>query len=180
MLKRLSTWLNLKSTGWVTLVALIVFILFMVFFLPGQSSGGETPDTSLFYTTADLYRMAEQYGPAGRAEYIRVRFTFDLIWPLVYAAFLITSISWLARRVYPLASVWQLTNLAPLVGMLLDYLENISTALVMARYPAVTTLLAQLAPYFSILKWLFVGLSFLIWVGLTFAFLWEWIKRRSK
>ena len=180
MLKRLSTWLNRKSTGWMTLVALIVFILLMVFVLPGQSSGGETPDTSLFYTTADLYRMAEQYGPDGRAEYIRVRFTFDLSGPRVYAAFRITSISWLARRVYPLASVWQLTNLVPLVGMLLDYLENISTALVMARYPAVTTLLAQLAPYFSILKWLFVGLSFLIWVGLTFAFLWEWIKRKSK
>ncbi len=180
MLKQLSNWLNRKSTGWVTLVAMIVFILFMVFVLPGQSSGGETPDTSLFYTTADLYRMAEQYGLAGRAEYIRVRFTFDLIWPLVYAAFLVTSISWLTRRACPPESTWQLTNLVPLVGTLLDYLENISTAVVMARYPAVTTLLAQLAPFFSILKWLFVGLSFLIWVGLPFAFLWKWIKRKSK
>jgi len=178
MFKRLSTWLNRKSNGWVALIALIVFILFMLFILPVQSSGGETPDTSLFYTTADLYRMAEQYGPAGREEYIQVRFTFDLIWPLVYGTFLVSTISWLARRVIPPESVWQLTNLVPLAGMLLDYLENISTAIVMARYPTATAVIDQLAPLISILKWSFVGLSFLFWIGLIMIFLWKWIKQR--
>ncbi len=178
MLKRLSTWLNRISTGWVTLVALIVFILFMVFVLPGQSSGNESPDTSPFYTSADLYRMAEQFGPAGRAEYIRVRFTFDLIWPLVYAGFLITSISWLARRVFPPESAWQLTNLVPLAGMLLDYLENISAVLVMARYPSATAVIDLLAPLISILKWSFVGLSFFVWIGLILALFWKWLKQK--
>ena len=57
-----------------------------------------TPDTSLYYTAADLYRMAEGYGPQGRTAYIRARFTFDVAWPLVYLAFLVTALSWLINR----------------------------------------------------------------------------------
>ena len=52
-----------------------------------------TPDLSLYYSPNELYRMADAYGVSGRAEYIRVRFTFDLIWPLIYTFTLVTVIS---------------------------------------------------------------------------------------
>ena len=69
MWRKISDRVHGFSVGWVTFFALIVFVLFMVLVLPAESrraeadSGGSgSPDTSLFYTPADLYRMAEAYG----------------------------------------------------------------------------------------------------------------------
>jgi hypothetical protein len=166
--RRISAWLHRVSTGWVTLVAVVVLLLFMVFVLPAQSAnsagaeGAGSPDTSLFYTPRDLYRMADAYGPQGRADYIRARFTFDLVFPIVYTFFLVTTIGWLTRRAFASDSRWQLANLIPLVGALFDYLENVATSVVMARYPEMTTAVAVLASVFTPIKWLFVVGSFVL------------------
>lgn len=174
MLHRISDKVNRVSTGKVTLAGLVIFILFTLLVLPTQSAGSDseagTPDLSLYYSPAALYRIAEDYGPQGRSDYVVARFTFDLIWPLVYTLFLATSISWIATRTYPAGSRLQRANLAPLLGMLFDYLENISTSLVMLRYPAQTPLIDTLAPVFTLLKWLFIAASFafLLVGGVTF------------
>jgi hypothetical protein len=183
---RISTWLHHVSTGWVALVALILFALFIALVLPAQaeqaaaeSGDAGSPDSSLFYTPADLYAMAEAYGEEGRAAYVRARFTFDLIWPLVYTLFLTTSLSWLYERAFPPSSPWQYANLAPVLGALLDYLENGAASLVMLRYPARTPVVDLLAPLFTLLKWTFVGGSFvLLALGLVVA-LWRWFKERG-
>ena len=183
---RISAWLYRVSTGWVTLVALLVFALFIALVLPAQaeqaaleSGDAGSPDSSLFYTPADLYAMAEAYGEEGRAAYVRARFTFDLIWPFVYALFLTTSISWLYERAFPPSSPWRYVNLAPVLGALLDYLENSAASLVMLRYPARTPVVDLLAPLFTLLKWTFVGGSFaLLALGLVVA-LWRWLKERG-
>jgi hypothetical protein len=144
-LLQFSTILRRSATGWGTLLATIVFILFAALVLPRQaaeaetaSSGTGSPDTSFWYTSTELYQMAEAYGSAGRQAYVKARWTFDLVWPLVYTAFLSLTISWVYRRAFAAESRWQLANLAPVTGMLLDYLENSATSLVMARYPALT------------------------------------------
>jgi hypothetical protein len=173
------------STGWVTLAALLVFLLFTALVLPGQSeqadaeSGGAgSPDTSLFYSPSDLYGLAEAYGPQGRRAYIRARFTFDLAWPVVYTIFLATAISWLYGRALPSGSRWQRANLAPVLGALFDYLENVSTSAVMWRYPEPTPVIDVLAPLFTLVKWAFVGGSFvLLVVGLAVA-LWRRARRK--
>ena len=38
MCRRLSEWMQRMSTGWVALVALVVFVLFTALVLPGQAS----------------------------------------------------------------------------------------------------------------------------------------------
>jgi len=181
----LSDWLTRVSKGWLTLLALITMALFMVLVLPAQSrqaeavSGGAgSPDTSFFYTPADLYRMAEQYGPAGRAAYIRARFTFDLVFPLVYTAFLATALSWLNQRASAPASPWRLTNLAPVLGMAFDYLENIATSIIMGRYPATTPGIDALAPIFTFIKWILVAGSFVLLLISIVMAAWQWQKRR--
>jgi hypothetical protein len=193
MCKRVSSWLCRISTGWAALAALVVFALFVAFVLPNQSAQESpeaaeagSPDLSLWYTPADLYRMAEAYGPAGRQAYIRARFTFDVAWPIVYGAFLVTAISWLYARafrpddIWSAASFWPTANLAPVMGVLLDVLENLSTSLVMARYPARTPGIDALAPVFTLVKWIFVGGSFvLLLVGLVAA-IWRWIARTRR
>jgi hypothetical protein len=168
----------------VALVALIVFALFVAFVLPNQSAQGEageadagSPDLSLWYTPAELYRMAEAYGPEGRQAYIRARFSFDVAWPLVYGAFLVTAISWLYARAFRPGSLWRHANLIPVLGVLLDFVENVSTSLVMARYPNRTPGLAALAPVFTLSKWVFVGGSFALLLIGAVAALWRWIVR---
>jgi len=181
---RFSTILQRFATGWVTLLATIVFILFTALVLPRQaaeaeaaSGGAGSPDTSFWYTPDDLYQMAEAYGPAGRQAYVKARWTFDLVWPLVYTAFLSLTISWVYRRTFAAESRWQLANLVPVAGMLLDYLENSATSLVMARYPALTPGIAHLAPLFTLFKWVFVNGSFVLLLIGVIAVLW---RRRAK
>jgi hypothetical protein len=167
-MKRVSDWLYHLSSGWLALAGVTVFLLFSALVLPAQSARADpagaaagSPDLSFYYTPQDLLRWAEAYGEGGRAEYIRARFSFDLIWPLVYTFFLGSSISWLWGRALPPVSLWRRVNLLPLLAMLFDLLENSATSLVMARYPAETALAAGLAPLFTAVKWLLVGSSFI-------------------
>jgi hypothetical protein len=187
MLKTLSAKLYQLSSGRITLLALIVFALVVAFVLPEQakraeaiSGGTGSPDMSYIYSSADLYTMAEAYGAEGRAAYIRARFTFDLIFPLSYLFFLATSISWaMQRAVADPNSRWRLLNLFPVFGVLFDYLENISTSIVMLNYPQQTFLFDTLAPIFTLVKWLFVNGSFVILLPALTVAAWKWVRARS-
>lgn len=183
MLRKLSQRLHDVSRGWVALIAILGFLIFTATILPNQaaqaeaeSGGAPSPDTSLIYRPSELYAMAEAYGPEGRAAYIRARFTFDLVWPVVYGVFLSTTISWLARQAFAEGSPWRLLNLVPVIGVGLDYLENITAALVVGRYPARTPVVDLLAPIFTFTKWIFVGGSFIVLVGLLIAAIWRRVK----
>lgn len=187
MWKRISDWLRGISTGWIVLSALAVFVLFSALVLPRQSAKAEeiagdagSPDTSFFYSADDLYQMAEVYGEQGRKAYVRARFTFDLIWPLVYTLFLVTAISWLFSKAFAPHSRWQWANMAPVLAALFDYLENVATSLVMGRYPDRTAVVDVLAPMFTLLKWLFLAGSFaLLFAGAVVA-VWQWNRQRSR
>jgi len=180
----LSTWLTRISTGRIAAAAFIFFLLFTAIVLPDQaakaelSSGStESPDTSFLYTAQDLYRMAEGYGEAGRAAYIRARFTFDIIWPLVYSTFLLTAAGWLGGRLFS-GSRWELLNLLPLAGTLFDFLENTGASVVFARYPDRAPLLASLTPVFTLLKWGFLALGFGLLLVEALVLLWKRFARQ--
>jgi hypothetical protein len=66
------------------------------------------------------------------------------------------------------------------LGALFDYLENVSTSLVLGRYPNPTAVVDVLAPLFTLLKWGFLAGSFaLLFAGGVIA-AWRWIEERSK
>ena len=190
--QRISEGLHRVSTGRVALAAMAIFLLFSVLVLPRQAAADRrqpgagagagdvgSPDTSLYYSRDELYRMAEAYGAQGRAAYVRARLTFDVIWPLVYTLFLSTAISWLYARAFEPGSSWRRANLAPVLGALFDYLENLSASLVMLRYPGRTPVVDAMAPIFTLVKWIFVGGSFaLLFIGLT-AGARRWIRNKS-
>jgi hypothetical protein len=106
-----------------------------------------------------------------------VRFTFDLIWPLVYTFFLTTTISWVFKRSFTSQYSWQRVNLLPLLGMTCDYLENISTSLVIYRYPAHTLIIDWLAGVFTTMKWLLIGGSFVVLVVGIIIAIRRWIRK---
>ena len=168
-MKTLSSWFYKISSGWLALLMIVIFALFMAFVLPDQAAkadeyaeGAGSPDTSFYYSPDELFNLAEVYGDEGRTAYVRARFTFDLIFPAVYGLFLLVTNSWVLGRAFSQASRWRLLNLVPLAGVLFDLLENISTSVVMAGYPARREFAAMLAPVLTLIKWIFVNGSFVI------------------
>lgn len=187
MIRRISDWLRRISKVRVASASLGIFLLFSAIALPIQSKQTESytgeagsPDMSFYYTAEDLYRMAEAYGEQGRHAYVKARFTFDLIWPIVYTLFLCTAISWFFMQAFSANSSLQRANIIPLLGMVFDYFENISTSVVMLRYPNQTVLFDSLASVFTLLKWFFIGISFLfLFAGIVAAVL-RWVTKSDR
>lgn len=186
-LKKLSNGFYKISNGVVVVACLLIFFAFSSLVLPDQAVKAEfyagevgSPDTSLFYTSDDLYRFAEAYGVEGRTAYIRARFTFDVIWPFTYLAFLVTSISWLLRKANLHSSRWGLLNLVPVFGAAFDFIENGSAAIVIARYPQTTIVIDVLAGIFTMMKWVFITGSFIVLVICIFLMFSHRIKERNQ
>ncbi len=181
--RRLSAWCYRADTKLLLLIALAVFVIFMVMVLPNMAGRltaltgvNVSPDTSFVYSARDLYAMAEAYGSEGRAYYIYSRFTFDLVWPAVYLLFLASLITRLFRFLEP-HDPRRLVNLLPFIAVIFDLLENSAASLVMFRYPLASPIAASLAPVFTFLKWVFIGFSFVALVIGLFLFLYNYLKK---
>jgi hypothetical protein len=184
MLRKASNWLIKISTDWSALIGLVVFLLFTALVLPGQAHQAEvysrdvgSPDTSFYYPAEKLYQFAESYGAQGRQAYIQARWTFDVVWPLVYTYFLTTAISWLTKKASQQDSQVRTLNLIPVFGMVLDFLENAAASIVMARFPSPTPILAELAGLFTAFKWVLIGASFLALFFLLILAIWKVVRR---
>ncbi len=184
-MRRFSEWLDHVASGWLALAGVAVFALFIVFVLPAQSSvepagsaqNVRSPDLSFWYTPSDLYATAATYGIEGRAAYVRARGTFDILWPLVYTAFLALTLSWISRRM-PDRRRWRRANLVPIGAGAFDLLENVCTSVVMLRYPATTPVVDVLAPAFTVSKWTFLGVAFVLAGVGTVLVVWDAIRVR--
>lgn len=182
LLERVAARLAHGVRGWMALGTVVLFALFTALVLPAQAELGAfytvrhaAPDTSLWYSPDDLYAAAEAWGRDGRSAYVQARVTFDVVWPIVYGAFLLTTLAWAWARGTAAGSRWRVVALLPLVAVALDYAENSCTATVMARYPARTPVLAELAPIFTAGKWLTLSASFLLLaIGSIVAVLARW------
>jgi len=127
ILNTLSLWFNKKITLLVFIVAALIFTGFIIFVLPAVSATTKeitgsslSPDTSFFYSVEKLYQIAEEYGEAGRQYYINSRFTFDVIWPIVYGFFLISALSLTFKK--PIGGKsFAILNLLPLLGWVLIF-----------------------------------------------------------
>jgi hypothetical protein len=174
-MRKFSDWIQKVSTGKVVLITSLVFLAFTAFVLPGQSaqaeqysSGIPSVDTSFIYSPNDLYRIADLLGEEGREAYVRARWTFDLVWPIVYMVFLATAVSYLLDKAFSHQGDWHLLNLVPFAGMIFDYLENLAATGVMLAFPDKLTWLNFLASVFTPVKWVLVGDSFaLVLIGLV-------------
>jgi hypothetical protein len=66
------------------------------------------------------------------------------------------------------------------LGALFDYLENISTSLVMLRYPQPTAFVDQLAPFLTLVKWILVFSSFVVLLVSAGVAVVGWMRDRSR
>lgn len=156
-MKRIDTWQA-------RVVVTIVFLLFIALVLPFVSSMTsevtgvtESPDTSFFYQSEKIFEMAQAYGESGRDFYILIRWTFDVVWPIVYGSFLYVMIRWIQTSV----RLNRLT-LLPIAGVVFDFVENICATLIFWAYPSRLEWIAKIIPYITMFKWIAIGVSFML------------------
>lgn len=184
VIQRLSFRLSHLANGGVALAGLLIFAAFVGIVLPpqdekmaGYAGAAAVPDLSFHYSAAELHDMAEAYGPEGRQFYVKTRFTFDALWPLIYAVFLVAALGWTGRLLHDgTASRLRLANIAPITAAVCDYGENLSVAWVVSGYPAKSPL-AGVATAFTMAKWVFLVGSFVALAAMIAVLIWERLKR---
>jgi hypothetical protein len=108
-----------------------------------------------------------------------MRFTFDLAFPVLYLFFLVATATKLLSH-FSQNSRLRLLNLLPFLAAGFDLIENLLAAIVMGRYPQQAFIAAQIAPWASIIKWVFVMASFSLVAGLAVYRLVSYIISRKK
>ena len=121
-----------------------------------------------------IYQIVDDYGANGRAYYIWQRWTFDLIWPLVYGLPLFATLN---RFIQPKLNFRKWIVLLPLFATLLDYLENIIFTLLVTLYPTEIPLLAWIGVTVSALKWFALGTAMMLVTLLPFFGLYSWVRQ---
>jgi len=147
------------------LASWFVFVFFMVVILPAVSMATveqgltESIDTNFSFDPAAIYRIVEAYGPSGRAYYIWQRWTFDLIWPLVYGLPLFSTLNRFIPKLFRFRTV---IVFLPLFATILDYLENVTFTVLVSLFPTEIPLLAVVGVTISAFKWFALGTSMMI------------------
>ena len=171
MLTRISDTLRKYAKGWIILVLFLLDGLFMGVVMPGLSArmdsyapGVGPIDLLFFYTPDKAYQMVAAYGEQGRAVYRTGELTVDIIYPIVYTLFFSLFITWLFQRGFTVESRMQRLNVVPIGAWLFDLLENLGIVGMLSIYPATPALLAWLTAIFTLIKWLFAGVSMILMV----------------
>lgn len=173
-----------KFTRKHVLIFTALFIVFMIVVLPlfakqmNEVVGDvSSPDTSLWYSSYDLYWMAFLHGVEGRSLYITQRFSFDLIWPIVYGLFMLSAVGYGISN-YKFLNANSSLKYIPILAVVFDYLENIFASIVFYRFPDETHFIAEMTPVFTLMKWIYVGLGMLLAISIIVYMGIEYIKEK--
>ena len=166
-MKRFIPWLKTQATPRKLILISLVFGLFVLIGLPldrhwAQSYGiTEAIDTRLYSNPETLVRLAEAYGENGRRFTVIERFTFDLIWPLIYGSFLFVWGAFLIKRLQK-SRIWDSLFWLIALGLGFDLLENLSEAVFLALYPDAPLFWAWLCGTMTLSKWLSLSIAGLV------------------
>ncbi len=188
MFRSIANFLERLSTGRMVILSLVIYIVFMVYFLPAQAAKAKTYtgdagsiDLSFFPSVDEAYAIAEAYGEEGRSQYIVDRVTFDLAWPLAYTFFTVALITFCLKRIHGNDSKLKHLNLLAVAGMLFDFLENGFAIGVMSAYPERLDAMVWGTSVFNLLKWVTIGASNLVMLyGILALPVVLLIRRRAK
>ena len=133
-----------------------VFVFAMVVILPAVSYNAsiaglnESIDTNFSFDPQAIYSILDGYGESGRIFYVRQRWTFDLIWPLIYGMPLYLTLN---RFVLSLHKLLKWIKVTPLLAVLFDYLENVVFTFLALSFPSQFVYLEILGVMLSFIKW---------------------------
>lgn len=171
MLNTISQKFHAWTSGWRVIILLIAEGLMMGYIMPlaaglmaFAANASVTPlDLMFFYTPDKAFAMIDKYGDAGRALYMKIELTADIIYPIIYTLFYGLLLSWLFQRAFKPDSKMQKYNAMPVGAWAFDLLENVGIVSMLTMYPSQPAVLAWLTMIFGSIKWLFAFAS----IGLT-------------
>ncbi len=178
MLNTISQKFHSWTTGWRVLIMLIADALMMGYIMPlaggimalAANNSVMPLDLMFFYTPAKAFEMIDKYGEAGRAIYMKIELTADIIYPIIYTLFYGLLLSWLMQRAFRSDSKMQKMNVMIVGAWFSDLLENVGILSMLGMYPAKPAFMAWLTMLFGSLKWGFFAVTLgLVLVGLVKA-----------
>jgi hypothetical protein len=132
------------------------------------------------YTSEQAFAAVDRYGPAGRRLYLIQLSTLDLVYPVVYAAWLSSATGIALKGMGLVGWVW-VAALVPFAGAAVDYLENICIITLLLRVPggARPDGLARLSSNATVNKWriAYLSLALALMFGIAGMVVW-WLRHR--
>jgi len=164
MLALLSRWATRRTV----LILLALELLFNIAVLPvaeariKAGSGGVGPlDLRPGYSAAQAYSAITAYNEDGRAFYLLIELTVDLVYPVVYSLFFSLTILYFLKRTAAERPGLARLALLPFGGLLCDWAENAGIVTMLLTYPAQQPVVGRLTGLLTSLKWIFAALSLL-------------------
>ena len=155
------------SQGRLVLLFLVFFII-MVTLINGKpfgltqmkevTGGIGILDMEFNNSVEKAYGMLTNMGQAGRDFYWRI-LGLDFIFPLSCVLFLTSCTLFFVRKM-PFLPLWLI--IFPFLGFIFDYSENFMTIIMLSNFPAKLTLVTQIGSVFTKLKFIFLGLSYIL------------------
>ena len=101
-------------------------------------------------------------GEKGRDIYLYEQLAIDMIYPLGYGGFLCLSLAWiLKKKKINLTSIGLAICILPLIVIFLDFIENISNAILLLKYPKISSYQVTFSCIMTYLKYFFLVVSVL-------------------
>lgn len=162
VIEKLKNQVTGKTLGWSTLSFIGMLIFMNILGARFTSMTGEQVlDFSIGYSPNEAYQMVSQYGESGDTFY-RIILLLDTIFPIVYLIFGSLLLGFVLHKFYIKKEKLFLLLLLPIIGMILDWLENVMIVLILNQFPEPFDLFAQLCASFTILKFTFLGLTLIL------------------
>jgi len=150
----------------------IAFLAFNLLIFPSfaadivaVSQGTNVLDLKPWYSPDEALQCINAYGPEGRRIYLWAEWTADFLYPPIYSLLFGGLLFRLGGGKWSLLAVF---------SWLFDWTENVLITLMLVMYPAFNPVVAQVAAFFTTLKWLGIFSIFMM-VGVKLV---EWGLRR--
>ena len=160
MIAKISDFLARIAKPWLILLSFVVMVAMMGYFLPGaqarlEANGGGPIDLLMFPTPAAVLAGIAAFSAEGRAFYLLVELTYDLVYPLAYTLFYGLSLTVLLNQIAAPGSPYRRLNVLPVAALFFDLLENIGIVSLLVSYPAQSAALAVFVSLANSFKWVF-------------------------
>jgi hypothetical protein len=168
-----------KIKFWQVLLSLALFILALLFLLPIMDTATGsivTPDADFFYNHLRLTEIKDIYTQENISAYIHTRIAYDILWPLIYGFFLISTLGFMTKSTNK-SKLLTALYFMPILAVLFDLLENTMCSFYFSNIAPSITL--YIAPIASALKWILIFIIFTIQFVLLVIRLFQQIKMKK-
>lgn len=125
------------------------------------------PELMASYNLDSFYNVLNVLGVAGRRAYLRNLVILDIVFPLLYAGFLMAFLAKLLKSLPSFGARWRFVLYIPVFTACFDLLENGAIMLLILFFPRQIPFLVSIANGFTNMKWNGFNLCLLLVVALV-------------